>query len=175
VGPGGRAVPLPDELPVFALRGGRAVGRSLPPVEPGVSLAEWRDLVDGPFLLRPDTHGSALLAQVRRLATVGELWLDARPRGIDEALDLLVAGAARLRVDPADAEMAEAVGPSGLVAWDGSTPWEAVQAFALEHAAPVLAEAEVPAGAACDAFRVDGDRLVRVAAAPKAEAAGDAE
>ena len=177
-----RAPRLPEEVPVIVLRGGRAVGRSLPAVEPGTSLAEWRAAFGKkPFLLRTDAEGIERLAEVRRLATVGEVWLDAGVHDVDEALDLLVAGAARLRVDPADAERVDAVGPSCLLAWDGRGAWEAVEALALEHHSPVVAEAEIPAGARCDAFRLEGsrqggpapehapERLVRVAQAPATE------
>lgn len=166
----------PDEIPVFVLRGSRAEGRALPAIEPGASLAAWRTLLAaGPFLLRTDATGTDRLALVGRLATVGEVWLDADVRAVDEALDLLVAGAGRLRVDPADADLVHAVAPSCLFVWSGRGPWEAVQALALQHASPVLAEAEVPPGAACDVFRFDAGRLVRVAAAPDDEGAGDAE
>lgn len=162
---------------MVVLRGGRAVGRTLAPIESGTSLADWRRALGrAPFLLRTDAEGSARLAQVRRLATVGAVWLDAEVGHVDEALDLLVSGAARLRVDPANHELVEAVGPSCLLAWDGRGPWDAVQAMALEHHSPVLvrAGAEVPAGAACDAFRLEAgpgspERLVRVAEAPQVE------
>jgi hypothetical protein len=161
-----------DEIPVFVLRGRRAEGRDLPAIEPGASLAAWRTLLAaGPFLLRTDATGADRLALVRRLATVGEVWLDADVRAVDEALDLLVAGAGRLRVDPFDADLVHAVAPSCLFAWSGRGSWDAVQALALEHASPVLAEAEVPPGAACDAYSFHAGRLVRVAKAPEPEGA----
>jgi hypothetical protein len=169
-------VRLPDEVPVFVLRGGRAEGRALPAIEPGASLAAWRAVVTGgPFLVRTEATGASRLALVRRLATVGEVWLDADAGSVGEALDLLVAGASRLRVHPGDADLVYAVGPSCLLVWTGEDAWDAVQALALEQASPVLAEAEVPPGAACDAFRFEAGRLVRIASAPATEDGEDGE
>jgi hypothetical protein len=169
-------VALPERLTGFVVEAGRAVGRDLPAVDARDSLLPWRDAIGGkaPFFAR--VHGSDLdvLAQVRRLSTLGELWLETPLGSIDHAIDLLVAGAHRLvvPVGQADAELLEAVGPSVLVGWDGATPWAEAQAAALAHDAPVLASRAPPADAACDVFlireRADGPRLERVASAPAA-------
>jgi hypothetical protein len=175
-------VALPERLTGFVVEAGRAVGQDLPAVDARESLLPWRDAIGGkrPFFAR--IHGSDLdvLAQVRRLSTVGELWLEAPLGGVDHAIDLLVAGAHRLVVPigEADAELLEAVGPSVLVGWDGATPWAEAQAAALAHEAPVLASHPPPADAACDVFLVRerdaGLRLERVATAPTVPAAGPA-
>ena len=170
---------LPERLTGFVVEAGRAVGHDLPAVDTRESLLPWREAIGGkvPFFAR--IHGSDLdvLAHVRRLSTVGELWLEAPLGGVDHAIDLLVAGAHRLVVPigEADAELLEAVGPSVLVGWDGERPWGEAQAAALAHDAPVLARQAPPSDAACDVFllreRDGGLRLERVASAPPPQAA----
>jgi hypothetical protein len=167
-------VPLPDRVPGFVIAAGRAVGHDLPSLDARDIVAPWRQAIGGrgPFLVRLPGDDPAAIAHVQRLARVGELWLDTPLRSVDDALDLVVAGASRLVVamDDADPELLAAVGPSALIQWDGQTPWEVVQSAALEHGVPVLAGVPPPPGAACDVFLVDGDapglELSRVASTP---------
>ncbi|MHB1262309.1 MAG: hypothetical protein ACYC2H_11410, partial [Thermoplasmatota archaeon] len=162
---------LPESVPGFLVEAGRVVGRNLPSLDGRESLGPWRAAVGrkGPLFVRITGDDLDVLAHVRRLASVGELWLEAPLPSVDDALDLLVAGAARLVVPlaGADPEMLEAVGPSALIAWDGEAPWPAAQEAALVHGAVVLARVPPPEGAACDAFLVletkEGPSLTRVA------------
>jgi hypothetical protein len=171
---GGARVALPERVPGFVVEAGRAAGHDLPALDVRESLAPWREAIGGkgPFFVRIQADDLAVIAQVRRISSVGELWLEAPLGSIDHALDLLVAGAARLVVPIAaeDSEMLEAIGPSALVAWDGRSPWPAAQAAALEHGVPVLATHAPPDDAACDTFLIQADgrdlALVRVASAP---------
>ena len=173
---------LPDRVPAFVVAAGRAVGHDLPTLEFRQNLLPWRGAIGGkgPFFVRLEADELSALDQVRRLSTVGELWLEAPLRDVDAALDLLVAGAARLVVPMThgDAEMVDAVGPSAIIAWDGQVPWAEVQAAALAHEVPVLARSAPPEGAACDVFRLgDGPRpaLERVASAPEPTPPSDGE
>lgn len=174
---------LPERVPGFVVEAGRAVGRDLPSLDGRESLGPWRAAlgVKGPLFVRITGDDLDILAHVRRLASVGELWLEVPLPNVDDALDLLVAGAARLVVPAAgaDAEMLEAVGPSALIAWDGDTPWPQVQEAALAHAAPVLARVAPPEDAACDVFLVqetsEGPALSRVASRPADPAPQDDE
>lgn len=165
---------LPERVPGFVVEAGRAVGRDLPSLDGRESLAPWRSAVGGrgPLFVRIAGDDLDVLAHVRRLASVGELWLETRLASVDDALDLLVSGATRLVVPLAgsDPEMIEAVGPSALLAWDGRSPWPEAQEAALAHGAPVIAGVAPPDGAACDVFLVqetgEGLSLARVASRP---------
>ena len=165
---------LPDRVPGFVVAAGRAIGHDLPSLDAREIVGPWRDAIGGrgPFLVRLGADDAAAIAHVQRLARVGELWLDTPLRSVDDALDLVVAGASRLVVPSADRDpdLLEAVGPSALIGWDGVTPWDQVQASALEHGVPVLAGVPPPEGAACDVFLVAGEAaalaLSRVASAP---------
>ncbi|HUR24586.1 MAG TPA: hypothetical protein VM327_01040 [Candidatus Thermoplasmatota archaeon] len=165
---------LPERVPGFVVAAGRAIGRDLPALDARDVLRPWREAIGGrgPFFVRLEAGAPAAIAHIQRLSRIGELWLDARVDSVEEALDLVIAGASRLVVPTADRDpdLLDAVGPSALIEWDGLTPWHEVQAAALEHSAPVLASATPPGDAACDVFVVDGDghgiRLTRVASAP---------
>jgi hypothetical protein len=171
-------VAQPDRVPGFIVEGGRAIGHDLPSVDGRESLVPWRTAIGGrgPFFVRIAADDPAVVKHVQRLSRVGELWLETPLGSIDDALDLVVAGASRLAVPTADrdADLLEAVGPSALIAWDGVTPWAEVEAAALAHEAPVLVRQTPPPGAACDVFLLEegpeGLRLVRVASAPAAAA-----
>jgi len=163
---------IPERVPGFEVRSGRGPA-GLPPLAGREPLGAWRAAVGaGPFFVRLHDHGLDALHAVRRLSTVAELWLEAPGAGVDEALDLLVAGAARLAVPP-QGELLDAVETGALLRWDGGMPWPDVQALALDLAAPVLALQAPPADAACDALRFDAAStpgrcdLVRVASAPE--------
>lgn len=174
---------LPERVPGFVVEGGRAVGHDLPSLDSREVLGPWRAALGprGPLFVRLEADDPAAIAHVQRLSRLGELWLDTPLRSVEDALDLLVAGAARLVVpfagpatEPGDGDeegMLEAVGPSAIVVWDGQTPWADVQAFALLHGVPVLAGREPPSDAACDAYVAEGRdatlALRRVASAPE--------
>jgi hypothetical protein len=179
-------VALPERVPGFVVAAGRAVGHDLPSLDVRESLAPWREAIGGrgPFFVRLQADDPAAVAHVRRLAWIGELWLEAPLGSVEDALDLVVAGATRLVVPTLDRdpEMLDAIGPSSLIAWDGTGPWADVQAAALDHDVPVVARIAPPEEAACDVFLVkdgpEGFELARVASAPvpAAEAAeGEAE
>lgn len=159
------------------MEAGRAVGHDLPSLDVRQSLAPWSTAIGGrgPFFVRLQGADPAAIAHVQRLARLGELWLEAPVPSVDEALDLVVAGAARLAAPMGGADdLVEALGPSALIDWDGRLPWADVEAAALGHGVPVLARRPPPEGAACDAFLLEEGRtpgrlaLRRVASAPDA-------
>src|SRR5688572_8036099 len=133
---------LPERIPGFVVEAGRAVGHDLPSLDARDPLGPWKEALGkrGPFFVRIRADDPAVVAHVQRLSRLGELWLDTPLQGVEDAFDLLVAGAHRLLVPTADrdADLLEAVGPSALVDWNGSAPWTDVQAFASEHGVPVL-------------------------------------
>ena len=169
----------PDRVPGFIVEAGRAVGHDLPSLDGRESLVPWRTAIGGrgPFFVRITEADPAVVAHVQRLSRVGELWLETPLLNVDDALDLVVAGATRLVVPTAnlDADLLEAVGPSALIAWDGLTPWADVEAAALAHEAPVLVRQSPPPGAGCDVFLIEdgpaGLHLMRVASASAAAGA----
>lgn len=167
----------PDSFGGLVVSGGRPVGTQLAPLAERESLRPWRDLVPrGPLLVRTDAAGSAAISEAGRLGRLGELWLDAPGIAVDEALDLLIAGASRIVLwhGRADADLVEAVGLSAVIGWDGTTPWEAARDAALAHDVPVLASADVPAEPGVEAFRLEaGPEPWRLAVRRVSEPAAD--
>ncbi len=138
---------LPGRLVgVVVGRDGRAKGLDLPGLdERGAADAWGRLLGPGPFYLRfEDRASEPPLARVQRASRLGEVWVDCPIDGVDGALDLLIAGAARLVVWGGDLELVEAVGDSAVVGWDGQEPLADAVGRAKPHAAPVLALAPLP-------------------------------
>jgi hypothetical protein len=175
-------VALPERVPGFVVEAGRAVGHDLPSLDVRQSLAPWSTVIGGrgPFFVRLQGADPAAIAHVQRLARLGDLWLEAPLPSVDEALDLVVAGATRLVVPMGgDDDLVEALGPAALIDWDGRLPWPEVEAAALGHGVPVLARRPPPEGAACDAFVLDEGKtpgslaLRRVASAPEAPESTD--
>lgn len=139
---------LPARLTGLAVAAdGRPVGLDLPSLDARGAAEAWRAaLGPGPFYVRfEDRGGEAAVGRVQRLSRLGEVWLDAPVGDVDAALDLLIAGAARLVLWGDDAQLLEAVGDSAVVGWDGGVPLERAVAAAGPHEAPILATAPVPA------------------------------
>lgn len=139
---------LPERLVGLVIAAdGHPVGVPLPSLDERGAMEAWRkELGPGPYYVRfADRHSEASLDRVQRLARLGEVWLDCPIPHVDAALDLLVAGAARLVLRGDDAELLEAVGDSAVVAWDGHAPLDAAIALAKPHDIPILASATLPA------------------------------
>ena len=132
---------LPERVTGLLVRDGRPVGLDVPSLDERGCAPAWKAaLGKGPFLVRfADRAREAPLAQVQRLALVGEVWLDAPVHDVDAALELLIAGAARLVVWDHAGELLQAMGDSAVVGWDGVVPLADAVAAAKPHMAPVVA------------------------------------
>lgn len=138
---------LPERLVgVVVGRDGRPVGLDLPSLDERGAAEAWsRALGKGPYYLRfADRAREPPLAQVQRASRLGEVWLDCAIDGVDGALDLLIAGAARLVVWGSDADLLAAVADSAVVGWDGGVPIAEAIAAAGPHEVPIVATAPLP-------------------------------
>lgn len=129
---------------------GRAVGLALPPLSDKEILGPWRGLLGrGALYVRcVDRHEPLPVAQLQRLARVGELWLDGPLPAPDELLDHLVSGVHRFvvwlgEVDDPEEVLAE-LGDAAALGWSGASPWEDAVRLAKLHAVPVIATADPP-------------------------------
>jgi hypothetical protein len=177
-------VRVPDAFGGLVVSAGRPVGTRLAPLADRESLVEWRALVPrGPLLVRSDAEGPGAVREAGRLGRLGELWMDVPRLQAEEALEVLIAGAARLVLwhGRADADLVDVVGASAVIGWDGATPWADAAAVAAAHDVPVLASAQPPSEPGpVEVFRVEAGpepwRLaVRRVHEPAAAAAPGAE
>lgn len=125
---------------------GRPIGLDLPSLDSRGAAEAWRlALGPGPYYARfADRAAEPPLDQVQRLGRLGEVWLDCAVDGVDGALDLLIAGAARLVLWGDDPDLLEAVGDSAVVGWDGVAPLQSAIDAAKGHLVPILASAPLP-------------------------------
>lgn len=121
------------------------MGLDLPPLDQRGAATTWKAaLGKGPYYVHIAERDAGIdLDQVQRLARLGEVWLDAPLASADAALELLIAGAARLVVWDDD-ELLEAVADSAVVGWDGAAPLEQAITRAAAHEVPILAVAPLP-------------------------------
>lgn len=144
---GRAAVKLPERLVgVVVAPDGHPVGLNLPSLDERGAAVAWKaTLGKGPYFVHlTERQREPDLDHLQRLARLGEVWLDAPITDADQALDLLVAGAARLVVPGRDADLLDTVGDSAVVAWDGTWPIEDAIAAAAQHEVPILATAPLP-------------------------------
>lgn len=137
---------LPERLVGLTLVAGRPVGIDLPALDQRGAATAWKTaLGKGPYYVHfSERTQEPDLDQVQRLARLGEVWLDAPLLSPDAALELLIAGAARLVVPVTQEELLEAVGDSAVVHWDGSVPFTQAITAAAAHEVPILATAPLP-------------------------------
>lgn len=159
--PGVAGLRLPERLTAVSLEGGRPQGVALPALGDREVVAAWRStLGSGPLYVRClDRRAPLPVAQVQRLARVGELWLDCAVPDDEAGFELMVAGAHRLVLWPAEAsaiDRLDSLGDSAVLGWDGATDWPALVELALAHGVPVLCAADPGAPApGLDLYRVD--------------------
>lgn len=137
---------LPERLLGLAIGAdGHPIGLDLPSLDARGAAEAWRlALGPGPYYVRfEDRTVEPSLDRVQRLGRLGEVWLDCPMADVDDALDLLVAGASRLVLWGDDPDLLEAVGDSAVVGWDGSVPLQAAIDAAKPHMVPILASVPV--------------------------------
>lgn len=138
---------LPERLVGLALDlDGKPIGGELPPLQERGATEAWRRaLGKGPYYVRfEERTREPDLDQVQRLARLGEVWLDCAIHDVEGALDILVAGAAKLVLwNPSD-ELLQAIDDSAVLGWDGDGDLAQVLAAADALQVPVLALAPLP-------------------------------
>lgn len=138
---------LPERLAGLVVASdGRPLGLDLPSLDERGAADAWRAaLGPGPYYVRfAERRREPSVERVQRVARLGEVWLDCPIPDVDVALDLLIAGAARLVLWGDDADLLEAVSDSAVVGWDGTRPLDDAIAAAKAHLAPILATAPLP-------------------------------
>lgn len=137
---------LPQRLVGLALVGGRPAGLDLPALDQRGAATAWRAVLGkGPYYVHlAERDQEPDLDQIQRLTRLGEVWLDAPLASPDAALELLIAGAARLVVPVGDSELLDAVGDSAVVAWDGHVALQQAIEAAAALQVPILATAPLP-------------------------------
>lgn len=142
----GCAMKLPERLVgVVVEPDGRPRGLDLPSLDERGAADAWRAaLGKGPYYVHFANRAVAAdLARVQRLARLGEVWLDCNLQSSDVALDLLIAGAARLVVWQ-DGDLLDAIGDSAVFGWDDRMPLDQAIAAAKLHDLPILAKQPLP-------------------------------
>lgn len=144
--PSRHVMKLPERLVgVVVEADGRPRGLALPSLDERGAADAWRAaLGKGPYYVQFAARDTpADLGRVQRLARLGEVWLDCALPGPDVALDLLIAGAARLVVWE-DGDLLETIGDSAVRGWDARVPLEQAIAAAKAHDLPILATQPLP-------------------------------